>query len=380
MSVWPHAAFSQRATWPPSATVRQRSIALITFNWSRLTWPRLVSRQAGPCSRRMSASSRTGRTTTALSRRRFLSVSLCLPVARRVQALKRALDLGDHSGRHAGVASRRLELVVSKQRLNHPNVRAALEQMGREGMAKRMKGERLAQPGGFRGLLEQSAELACGHWLMIAATGKQPALFRRNAGVMPGRPRLPPLPQQVEDLGRQHHVSVLAAFRLHDADDHLLTVDVARPQPRHLAGPQPAAIGESQHRARFQARRHGENTPDLLRAQYRRQLLRLLDVPHLGRQIVATQRDAQQEAHPGHDPIAVTDAGAALDEVELKTAHLVGRCRIGRAFEPGSEPLAAIDVAALRVRVELAGSHVFDHTPTQRTDSDGLAHGALLPE
>ena len=25
------------------------------------------------------------------------------------------------------------------------------------------------QPSGFRGLLEQSAELACGHWLMIAA-------------------------------------------------------------------------------------------------------------------------------------------------------------------------------------------------------------------
>src|SRR5271166_2857701 len=88
---------------------------------------------------------------------------------------------------------------------------------------------RLAQPRSFRRLLEQSAELACGHWLMIAAAGKQPALFRRNAGVMPGRPRLPPLPQQVEDLGRQHHVSVLAAFRLHDADDHLLTVDVARP-------------------------------------------------------------------------------------------------------------------------------------------------------
>jgi hypothetical protein len=29
---WPHAAFSQRAMWPPSAAVRQRSIALITFN------------------------------------------------------------------------------------------------------------------------------------------------------------------------------------------------------------------------------------------------------------------------------------------------------------------------------------------------------------
>jgi hypothetical protein len=36
----------------------------------------------------------------------------------------------------------------------------ALEQMGRKGVAKRMKRKRLAQPGGLRGLLEQPAEMA----------------------------------------------------------------------------------------------------------------------------------------------------------------------------------------------------------------------------
>jgi hypothetical protein len=36
MTVW--AQCSQRPTWPPSATVRQRSIALITFSWSPTTW------------------------------------------------------------------------------------------------------------------------------------------------------------------------------------------------------------------------------------------------------------------------------------------------------------------------------------------------------
>ena len=41
-------------------------------------------------------------------------------------------------------------------------------------------------------------------------------------------------------------------------------------------------------------------------------------MPDLGRQIVATQRDAEQEAHPGQDPVAVADAGPALDEVELE--------------------------------------------------------------
>ena len=105
---------------------------------------------------------------------------------------------------------------------------------------QRMKEDRLAQPCRFRRLLEQPAELA--RRQMTGATGKQPASFRRDAGVTPFRPRLPPLPQQVEDLGRKHHIPVLAAFRLHDADDHLLAVNVADPQPHHFAGPQPATI------------------------------------------------------------------------------------------------------------------------------------------
>src|ERR1700741_3304275 len=115
-----------------------------------------------------------------------------------------------------------------------------------------------------------------------------------------------------------------------------------------------------------------QDTLDLLGAQHRRQLLRLLDVPDLGRQIVATQRDAEQEPHPGHDPIAVADARTALYEVQLKSAHVVGRCRIGRAFEPSGEPLATVDMAALRVWVEHARSHVFDPILTQRTDSVSL--------
>jgi hypothetical protein len=55
------AAFASRATWPPSAAVRQRSIADIAFNWPRLTWPALARRQAAPCARKMSATSSNGR-------------------------------------------------------------------------------------------------------------------------------------------------------------------------------------------------------------------------------------------------------------------------------------------------------------------------------
>src|SRR4029077_1501078 len=70
--------------------------------------------------------------------RRLLGVSTGTLAARRAQAIERALDLGNHPGRNAGVAGRRLQLLVSEQRLNHPNVRAALKQMGREAVEKRM--------------------------------------------------------------------------------------------------------------------------------------------------------------------------------------------------------------------------------------------------
>ena len=63
------------------------------------------------------------------------------------------------------------------------DVFAVPEQMGCEGMAQRMKRDRLAQPRGFRRLLEQPAELARSRRPTIHAAGKQPALFRRNAGV-----------------------------------------------------------------------------------------------------------------------------------------------------------------------------------------------------
>src|SRR5262252_6649129 len=110
----------------------------------------------------MSATSRAGRAMAGgLRRRRLLGVSPRTLAARHAQAIERALDLGDQPGCNAGVAGRRLELLVSEQRLNHANVGAALKQMGREAVAKRMQRERFTQPRCFRCLLEQPSELAC---------------------------------------------------------------------------------------------------------------------------------------------------------------------------------------------------------------------------
>jgi hypothetical protein len=55
-------------------------------------------------------------------------------VARRDQTRERAFDLGDESRRDAGVARRRVQLLVSEQRLDQPDVLAVLEQVGGEGV------------------------------------------------------------------------------------------------------------------------------------------------------------------------------------------------------------------------------------------------------
>src|ERR1700676_602132 len=110
MTVW--AQPSQRATWPPSAAVRQRSMALITFSWSRLTCPALARRHAAPWSRKISATSSAGRNMAPLRRRLIFAVLLGL-LARLRQQVEGALDAGDHAGGDAGVARRRVQLVIS---------------------------------------------------------------------------------------------------------------------------------------------------------------------------------------------------------------------------------------------------------------------------
>src|SRR6476620_11611807 len=90
--IWLCAHFSQRATCPPSAAVRQLSIADITFNWPRLTWPALALRHAAPWPRKISATSSAGRDTRAASGGRLSLLELAGDM------LQRAHHLADRLG------------------------------------------------------------------------------------------------------------------------------------------------------------------------------------------------------------------------------------------------------------------------------------------
>src|SRR5262245_58343365 len=179
----------------------------------------------------------------------------------------------------------------------------------------------------------------------------------------------PPLAQQGEHLGREHDVTVLAALGLLDPNDVLRAIDILDLQSDHLAGAQAGAIAETKQHAGLRIAGNRQQSLDLVRAHHQRNLLRRTDVINLSREVEPPQRHTQQEPHPGHDPVAVTDAHAHFGQVKLEAANVLGCGRVGGALEKGRKPLAAADVTPLRVRTQLARGHVLDHPLAQRADN-----------
>jgi hypothetical protein len=67
--------------------------------------------------------------------------------------------------------------------------------------------------------------------------------------------------------------------------------------------------------------------------------------------------------------VASANAYTSLGQVQLETADVIRRGRVGRSLEKRSKTFAAADVAPLRARAELARVHVLDHPLAKRADS-----------
>src|SRR5215831_3320565 len=111
--VWPHLSFSQRATWPPSAAVRQFSIAAITLSWPRLTWPALAWRHAGPWRRKISATSSLGRANSA-ARQAGASALVSLLVSCLLASLVSSILGRNDVRRSSGLMTSRIVLVATR--------------------------------------------------------------------------------------------------------------------------------------------------------------------------------------------------------------------------------------------------------------------------
>src|ERR1019366_567247 len=249
--------------------------------------------------------------------------------------------------------------------------------MGGKGVSKRMERYALADSGRIGRLMEQAVELAGCHRLTGPLAWKQPALFHGSCGIETPPARLPPLAQQVERVGRQHDIAVLAALGLLDPNDLLRAVDVLALQPDPLAGAQAAAIAETEQHAHLEAARDRKQAPGLVLAYHQRNLLRLTEVINLGRKIQSPQRHAKQEPQPGHDAVAITDARARLGKMQLKPADILRGGRVRGPLEKRRKSLAAVNMAPVRPRAELACIHVLDHALAQRADRN-RTHGQLL--
>ena len=205
-----------------------------------------------------------------------------------------------------------------------------------------------------------AVELACRERVAPVPPGKQPALWPR---------RLPPGAQQFEQMRREHHVAVLAALALLDADHHALAVDVGHLQRDHLGDAQARAIGHAQRRLVLEPGRRLQQARHLLRAQDHRQLARL------AHKRVWFTMSASPERHREEEPQRrdrVVDGWHADAARRPDAAGSGARPRSSPC--PGERPrndrevLDAADVVMLRLRRELADRHVFDHAPAQRAD------------
>src|SRR3974390_722499 len=154
--------------------------------------------------------------------------------------------------------------------------------MGGEAVAQRMQRHAFLDPSGLSHCMKQSAQLpSCDRLAGSLSAGKKPAFLRGYSSIETRRTYLPPLPQQLVHLGREHDVAILAALGLLDANDLLRAVDMLDLQPHDLAGTQAAAITQAEQNADLETVGDSEEPAHLVGAHHLRNLLRLAQVVDL---------------------------------------------------------------------------------------------------
>src|SRR5208337_2414400 len=125
----------------------------------------------------------------------------------------------------------------------------------------------------------------CSSDLRIAAR-KQPTLWTCC---------LPPDAQKREQMRRQHHIAILAALALLDADQHALAVNVGDLERDHFRGAQTRSIGHAQGRFVFEPWCRIEQPRHLFRAEHPRQSSRLMDEPRVLDDGISLERHSEKE-------------------------------------------------------------------------------------
>src|SRR5262249_32863757 len=153
----------------------------------------------------------------------------------------------------------------------------------------------LLDPGRIGGLMEHAAELAGRHRLARPLAGKQPAFSHGRCGIVTRSAHLPPFAQQIEHLGRQHDIAVLAALGLLDPNDVLRSVEMPDLHADDLASTEAAAISETEQNAHLEPACDREQAARLVLAHHLWNPLWLTKMVDLGCKVRPPQGDAKQE-------------------------------------------------------------------------------------
>src|SRR5271169_4721171 len=118
--------------------------------------------------------------------------------------------------------------------------------MGGKGVPQCMQRDPLLDPGPICRLVEKAVELAGRHRSAGLAPRKQPAFLQGCRVRIETSTHLPPLPQQIDRLRRQHDIAILATLGLLDTNDLLRAVDMLDLEPDRFAGAQAAPIAKTE--------------------------------------------------------------------------------------------------------------------------------------
>src|SRR6266481_6368652 len=139
------------------------------------------------------------------------------------QEVKRAGHIADRADGDACVERRRVELLVSEQHLDDPDIGLLLQEMGGKAVPQGMNTDALGNAGPCRRQANEPVELARTH-MLPAVAGKQPGLAGSHPSLLARY--APPVAQQLEKVRRENDIPVLLALALLDPDDHSVAVDV----------------------------------------------------------------------------------------------------------------------------------------------------------
>jgi hypothetical protein len=183
-----------------------------------------------------------------------------------LERFQRAGGGADFAGGDHEISSRGAQIAMAEQQLDRAKIGAGLQQVDSERVAKGVRRDRLADAA----LLPHFPTGAIdGGWrdrLAGPVTGEQP--FARTG-------KLPIVPEDGKQFGRQHDIAVFAAFALINPDDHALAIDRRGFEADCFGYPQTGRITDGQDHAVLQVVHGAQKARDFVLAHNDGKLFRL---------------------------------------------------------------------------------------------------------